>query len=224
MAGFSGGRTGQRSHVQQSIRPGEGAHQVTRRSRGRSSHHSNANLQGNDHPFPLVSSSLASQSQQLPLAGRACRCGRLLDSFGHHRAACARAGVLSRRGFSLDSAAARICREAGGRVRTHLSEIWMFRMLDGLPLFGGWQWQSTPPWCTHCMVTADHGGEPPRFLGSQEGLGTKVPRVRWRAGATSIGRPCCGSWGQVLEEDEWVPDSVGKGSGTERNPTHAEAC
>ena len=55
--------------------------------------------------------------QQLPLAGRACRCGRLLDSFGHHRAACPRAGVLSRRGFSLESAAARICREAGGRVR-----------------------------------------------------------------------------------------------------------
>ena len=59
---FSGGRTGQRSHVQQSIRPGEGPHQVTRRSRGVSSLHSNANLQGNDHPFPLVSCSLASQT------------------------------------------------------------------------------------------------------------------------------------------------------------------
>ena len=32
-AASSGGRTGQRSHVQQSIRPGEGHHQVTRRSR-----------------------------------------------------------------------------------------------------------------------------------------------------------------------------------------------
>ena len=51
--------------------------------------------------------------QQLPFAGRACRCCRLIHSFGHHRAACPRAGVLSRRGFSLESASARICREAG---------------------------------------------------------------------------------------------------------------
>ena len=64
-----------------------------------------------------------------------------------------RAGVLSRRGFSLESAAARICREAGGRVRTNAFvrdldvpdanagdgrrlEV----VVDGLPLFGGWQW------------------------------------------------------------------------------------
>ena len=49
--------------------------------------------------------------QWLPVAGRACRCGRLLDSFGHHRAACARAGVLSRLG------SARIGREVVGRVK-----------------------------------------------------------------------------------------------------------
>ena len=30
----------------------------------------------------------------LPLTSRTCRCGRLLDSFGHHRAACSGAGVL----------------------------------------------------------------------------------------------------------------------------------
>ena len=39
-----------------------------------------------------------------------------LDVFGHHRAACARAGVLSRRGHALESVIARACREAGGRV------------------------------------------------------------------------------------------------------------
>ena len=33
----------------------------------------------------------------LPFSVRMCRCGRLLDSLGHHRAACARAGVLGRR-------------------------------------------------------------------------------------------------------------------------------
>ena len=33
----------------------------------------------------------------LPLSVRQCRCGRSLDSFGHHRAACARGRVLGRR-------------------------------------------------------------------------------------------------------------------------------
>ena len=52
----------------------------------------------------------------LPPTKRTCGCGRLLDSFGHHRAACANVGVLGRRGFALESAAARVCREAGARV------------------------------------------------------------------------------------------------------------
>ena len=52
----------------------------------------------------------------LPLTARRCRCGRLLDSYGHHHAACARVGVLGRRGFALETVAARVCREAGGRV------------------------------------------------------------------------------------------------------------
>ena len=42
---------------------------------------------------------------------RLCRCGRPLDSYGLHRAACSRAGV-GRRGIAVKSAAARICREA----------------------------------------------------------------------------------------------------------------
>ena len=51
---------------------------------------------------------------------RTCRCGRQLDMFGHHRAACAMAGVLGRRGFPLESAAAQVCREAGARVSTNV--------------------------------------------------------------------------------------------------------
>ena len=47
----------------------------------------------------------------LLLSVRSCRCGRTIDIFGH-----ARAGVLGRRGFALESAVARICREAGGPV------------------------------------------------------------------------------------------------------------
>ena len=35
-----------------------------------------------------------------------------LDVLGHQRAACAEAGVLGRRGHAVESAAARICREA----------------------------------------------------------------------------------------------------------------
>ena len=56
----------------------------------------------------------------LPFTARRCRCGRPLDPCGHHRAACARVGVLGRRGFALESAAARVCREAGGRVMTNM--------------------------------------------------------------------------------------------------------
>ena len=101
----------------------------------------------------------------LPLSLHMCRCGRPINSFGHHRAACARARVLGRRGFALESVAARICREAGGRVTSNVmrdldlpapdtsdsrrSEV----VVDGLPLFGGCQLEWTPRWCVHCTVT-----------------------------------------------------------------------
>ena len=86
------------------------------------------------------------------LHDRACRCVRLLDACGHHRAACARVGVLSRRGYALESVAAQICREAGGRVRTNtfVREMDVLDVdsgdgrqlevvVDGLPLHGGAQ-------------------------------------------------------------------------------------
>ena len=47
-----------------------------------------------------------------------CRCDCLLDSFGHHRAACSRAGVLGRRRFAVESVGA--FREAGARVATNV--------------------------------------------------------------------------------------------------------
>ena len=56
-----------------------------------------------------------------PLAPRKCRCHLSLDPLGDHGAACPTAGVLARRGFPLKSAAARICREAHGRVRKDVS-------------------------------------------------------------------------------------------------------
>ena len=96
--------------------------------------------------------------QPLPLTVRSCRCGRLLDSFGHHRSACLVAGVLGTRGFPLENATARICREGGGRVRTNVlvrdMDIGAFNphdtrrldvVVDGLPLFRA----RKPPWTPH---------------------------------------------------------------------------
>ena len=87
----------------------------------------------------------------LPPYSRFCRCGRPLDPSGHHRAACAQAGVLGRQGYALESAAARVCREAGARVSTNVL-VWDLDLLpperaarrlevvaDGLPLFHGAQ-------------------------------------------------------------------------------------
>ena len=56
----------------------------------------------------------------LPMTVRNCRCGLPLDLRGHHRAACVRGGVLGKRGYSLESVTARICREAGGTVATNV--------------------------------------------------------------------------------------------------------
>ena len=47
-------------------------------------------------------------------------CGRPLYVLGHHSAACANVECWGRRGFALESAAARVCREAGGRVSANV--------------------------------------------------------------------------------------------------------
>ena len=104
----------------------------------------------------------------LPLSSRLCRCGRPLDSFGHHRAVCARAGVLGRRGFAIESTGARICREAGDRVTVNMRVRDMDLALpqaqdrrrleivaDGLALFGGMQLAVVSP--LHCGGTARPG-------------------------------------------------------------------
>ena len=95
----------------------------------------------------------------LPLSPASCfcRCGRPLDSRGHHRAACAQAGVLGRRGHAVEVAAARICREAGARVRTNVfvrdmdlgapvhDSRRLENLAEGLPLYGGVQLAIDPP-------------------------------------------------------------------------------
>ena len=80
----------------------------------------------------------------LPLSLHTCRCGRQIDKFGH-RASCARAGVLGRRGFALESATARVCREAGGRVTTNIMVRWT--LLNQGPQTDAdlrWLWMASP--------------------------------------------------------------------------------
>ena len=85
---------------------------------------------------------------------------------GHHRAACSRSGVSGRRGHAVESAATRVCREAGARVTTNVmirdmqpqkpegaagSKSW--RMV--FPCFVAHNQQWMPHLSLHCIVT-DH--------------------------------------------------------------------
>ena len=68
-------------------------------------------------PFPRLV--VPSPSSPHFFTSRNCRCGRRLDKFGHHRAACSRVRVLGREVFRWSSDA-QVCREAGGRVATNV--------------------------------------------------------------------------------------------------------
>ena len=128
-------------------------------------------------------------SLPLPLSKRSCRCGRLLDAFGHHRAVCSRSGVLGRRGFSLESAVARVCREAGARVATNLvvrdvdldvpnahDNRRLEVVADGLPLFGGVQLAMDT-----ILVFAVRGdGQPQRGASNRDGVVLTRARRRRR--------------------------------------------
>ena len=144
--------------------------------------------------------------QSLPLSERSCRCGRLLDAFGHHRAACARMGMLGRRGFALESTAARICREAGGRVRTNVLVRDMDLpepgvadarrlevVVDGLPLRGGAQLAVTT---LVCALHAD--GTRRRNAALEDGVALKAAkRKNWSAQSTVDGSGGGSGWPMV---------------------------
>ena len=110
-------------------------------------------------------------------------CGRPLDAYGHHRAACARVGVLGRRGYAVENVAARICREAGGRVTTNAFlrdlDLDLPRggrrlevVVDGLPLFGGAQLAVDTT-----LVSALHGdGTARRRAADEDGVVLAVAR------------------------------------------------
>ena len=85
-------------------------------------------------------------SSSSAVSGSHCFClppaGVAVLSTGHHRPACGTAGVLGRRGWVLESVAARMCREAGGRVRVNVFVgTWTFTMSTGWTGAGGkWWW------------------------------------------------------------------------------------
>ena len=115
----------------------------------------------------------------LPLSpsSRFCRCGRPLDPCGHHRAACARAGVLGRRGFAVESAAARICREAGARVTTNI----FVRDLDlGAPIADARRLEvvadGLPQLATTLVSTLKSNGEARRRTADFDGAALEVAR------------------------------------------------
>ena len=123
----------------------------------------------------------------LPLSSAFCRCGQPLDSRGHHRAACATSGVLGRRGFPLESCAARVCREAGARVSTNIrvqdldllpgvrvDDRRLEVVADGLPLFHGAQLAVDTTLV--CTVRAD--GTPRRRCATTDGAA--LAQARWR--------------------------------------------
>ena len=143
--------------------------------------------------------------QPLPLSSLTCRCGRTLDSRGHHRAACPLAGVLGRRGFSLENATARVCREAMGRVTTNVR----VQDMDILPpvksTTADWRWSfMAAPQFRGAQLAIDHHGvsNPERRDGStsvrnsrrsslgpsKEAEGADLPRV----GAAARSRPAGG--------------------------------
>ena len=86
----------------------------------------------------------------LLLAVRKCWCGRPLDACGQHRAACARSGVLAGRGWSVENAA-KICREAGGRVTNNVPRPGCGFCLDPTSTIAeGSKW-----WLTDCPSLGD---------------------------------------------------------------------
>ena len=93
------------------------------------------NIKSDQDGRPAVSAPLVQTFAPAPPPVSSHLMWRQLDVFGHHRAACAEAGVLGRRGYPFECAAAQVCMEAGGRVATnvHVRDMGLavFDALDG---------------------------------------------------------------------------------------------
>ena len=105
------------------------------------------------------------------LCSASCRCGRPLHPRGHHRAVCQVAGVLGRRGFPIESAVARVCREPGGRVcesktwTSHL--VWPRTTVVGrgrTAIVSRCTSQWMRRWCPQCAETEQVADNAPRQM------------------------------------------------------------
>ena len=121
--------------------------------------------------------------QALLLSVGNCRCGHPLDFSGHHRAACARAGMLGRRGYALESGRKDLSR-GWWTVRTNMFvrdidldvpvsdgrrlEV----VVDGLPMHGGAQLAVDT--ILVCALHAD--GRPRRGAASQDRVALRAAK------------------------------------------------
>ena len=147
-------------------------------------------------------------------------CKFRFDLFGHHRAARSRTGALGRREFPLESAIARICREAGGRVVTNM----LVRDMDlGVPAARLWtgsrctevcnlHW--TQRWCQVSEETGSQEEEPQTLTGWHCSRRGSAKRVRtpnsWAKGQSTFGRRGAGGWEQVVRRSKVFRGTVGE--------------
>ena len=118
----------------------------------------------------------------LPLTVRNCWCGLPHDSRGHHRAAWTRAVVLGGRGWALENVAARICREAGGRVTTNVI-VWDLDMVgphvdDARRLGTGFFFLAQLAVDTTPVSARRTDGSARRIAAQQDGLAAEAARQR----------------------------------------------
>ena len=145
--------------LQASSRTGAGIGEVPSRFWSKDGVDSCSNESGDHDPSHLFRVILLRRLRQaLPLSLRNCRCGLPFDVSGHHRAACARAGMLGRlfvRDMDLD-----VPVNDGRRLE-----------VDGLPLHGGAQFVVDTT-----LVCALHADGRPRRRSSEPGWGRAAGR------------------------------------------------
>ena len=135
---------------------------------------------------PAIMRALLLRRLRLPLAlsSARCRCGRPHDVLGDHRASCPRSGALRARAGALERAAARVCREAGATVNTHMllrdlnvqadrhDDRRLEVVANGLPLWGGVQLAVD----TTLVSALTSAAQPRRYRGTTAGAALALAR------------------------------------------------
>ena len=189
-------------------------------------------LQGSHTQTKSSGSLLRRLRLPLPLTERTCRCRRILDPLGDHRAACSRAAVLRSRGVPLEHAAARVCREAGARVTMHTRLNPAVNHMDdraieviahglpppmaGFPIGGGHN-PSLPP--HKCSRTTAERGQVRRdsLARCTTNKRTHLPRIGG-VGTVPSGGPGNGSRWEMERGGSTVPPTVGTNQNTVNPP------